>query len=81
MKILRIIGAETDDERTALAEAMTIWSKGGACSDALLNRFPAGRVEIHVASNADGGQGAIIVIDGGILGFHPLDEPGEVTIH
>jgi hypothetical protein len=60
---------------------MMIWSSGGACSEALLKRLPAGRIEIHVGMDADGVKSAIIVIDGGILGFYPLDEPGETTIH
>jgi hypothetical protein len=81
MKILRIIGAATDDQRTALHEAMAIWSQGGTCSPALLHRFPSGRVEIHVVSNADDEKGAIIVIDEGILGFYPLDETDEATVH
>jgi len=81
VKILRIVGAVTGDQYKAIHEAMRIWSTGGACSEGLLKRFPAGRFEIHVVSDVEDEKGAIIVIDGGILGFHPLDEPGETTVH
>jgi hypothetical protein len=51
MRILTIIGASTDDERTALCELMSIWEQGGTCSDALQNRLPIGRADADVASN------------------------------
>jgi hypothetical protein len=81
MRILKIDGASTDDERAALREVIGIWETGGACSDELLNRLPSGRVEVHVAANANNEQLAVIVIENGIVGFHPLDEPGPETTH
>jgi hypothetical protein len=81
VKILRIIGTVTGDQYKAIHEAMEIWSTGTSCSAALLKRFPAGRLEIHVVSDVEDQKGAIIVIDGGTLGFHPLDEPRETTVH
>ncbi len=81
MKILRVIGASTDDERAALADVLAIWEHDGACSAELLGRIPSGRVEIHVASDADVHQLAIIIIEDGIVGFYPLDEPASDITH
>jgi hypothetical protein len=81
MQILRIIGAVTDDQRQAIHKAVAIWSTGGICSKALLERLPDGPIEIHVVSTTGGEKGAIIVIAHGILGFHRLDESVEATIH
>jgi len=59
----------------------SISERGGAWSDALLNRLPFGRVEVHVASNANDQQLAVIVIENGVVGVHPLDEPGPAITH
>jgi hypothetical protein len=79
MQILRIVGASTDDEREALRHVIAVWEIGGACADELLHRMPNGRVEVHVRTND--GTPAVIMIENGIVGFHPLDEPGPALTH
>ena len=81
MKVLSIVGATTDDERTALREALAIWERGGACSRELLGRLPKKRVEVHVSSNTDANHRAIVVIEDGVVGFHPLDDAESWTVH
>jgi hypothetical protein len=81
MKILKISGDTTADQRTALHEALAIWEDGGACSSTLMNRLPISRVEILIAPKSAADALAIIVIEGGIVGVHPLDEPAPDTIH
>jgi hypothetical protein len=75
MKILKIDGASSDDERAALREVLAIWEGDGACSENLRDRLPKGRVEVNVASNVNDQQ------LNGIVGFHPLDERGPTITH
>jgi hypothetical protein len=73
MKIRKVIGVSTEAERTAVGELVTLVERGGPYSAELLDRLPSGRVEIHVTSNADDAQLAVIVIENGVLAFYPLD--------
>ena len=82
MKILKITGATTDDERSAVCEVLSIWEHDGTCPAVLMQRLPSTRVEILIAVNdpydtVDG----IIVIEHNIVAFHPLDNPEPETIH
>jgi hypothetical protein len=81
MNITKIIGASNDDQCAALRQVLAIWERGGDCSAELLARIPTERVEINIESDDDPKALAIIVIEDGIVGFHPLDEPLSDVIH
>ena len=80
MKILKITGATTHDESIALHEILAIWEQGGTCCAALMQRMPKSRVEVLIEAN-EHDRRAIIVIENGIVGVHPLDESEPQTIH
>ena len=74
MTILAIVGAATAEEDTAIREFIAAFI-AGAYSDDHLDRLPRGREEVHVASDANDQQPAVIVIENGALRFEPLDRP------
>ena len=82
MKILKIIGTTTDDERSAVCEVLSIWEQDGTCPADLMQRLPTTRLEILIAfDDPYDTSEAIIVIENNIVAFHPLDNSEPETIH
>jgi hypothetical protein len=68
MKILNIVGTTDADECAALRELVAIWRRGGWYTDALLDRIPDKRVNVHVQA-AVGAERAVFVIEDGVVTF------------
>jgi len=82
MKILRITGATTDDQRRAVCEVLEIWDHDGTCPAELMQRLPTTRLEILIAfDDPYDTSEAIIVIENNRVAFHPLDNSESETIH
>ena len=82
MKILKITGDVTDDDRSALCEFLTIWEHDGTCPAELMQQLPATRLEILIAFDDPYDRSeAIIVIENGVVAFHPLAGSESETIH
>ena len=82
MKILKITGTTTDDERSAVCEVLSIWEQDGTCPADLMQRLPTTRLEILIAfDDPYDTSEAIIVIENNIVAFHPLDNSEPETIH
>ena len=82
MKILKIAGDTTDDERTAVYDVLAVWEHTGTCPAELMQRLPATRLEVLIAfEDLYDRSEAIIVIQNGIVAFHPLDGSESETIH
>jgi hypothetical protein len=82
MKILRITGATTDDERRAVCEVLAIWDHDGTCSADLIQRLPTTRLEILIAfDDPYDTSEAIIVIENNTVSFYPLDNSEPETVH
>lgn len=79
MTITNIVGITDPDQRAAVAELVAIVRRGGAYSSTLLDRLPKGRVEVHIRADT-GGNHAVILLEDGVLRFHPLDavRPGRM---
>jgi hypothetical protein len=82
MKILKILGATTDDQRSAICEVLSIWEHEGTCPADLMQGLPANRLEILIAFDDPSDTfEAIIVIENNIVAYHPLDNSKPETIH
>ena len=75
MKITEIVGTSSDQERKAVRELLATIQRGEFYPEELLRRLPKGRVEVHVASDANDGQLAVIIIEDGRFSFNPLEDP------
>jgi hypothetical protein len=82
VKIVKITGATTDDERRAVYDLLSIWEHDGTCPAVLMQRLPATRLEILIAFDDPYDTfEAIIVIENKVIAFHPLDNSEPETIH
>jgi hypothetical protein len=82
MKILKITGATTDDQRSAVCKVLSIWEHDGTCPADLMQRLPATRLEVLIAfDDPYDTSEAIIVIENNIVAFHPLDNSEPENIH
>jgi hypothetical protein len=65
MTITKIGGAVEADQQAAatLAGLLMMWKHDATDTDALLDRLPRARTEVHVASDADANHTAVMVIE------------------
>ena len=82
MKILKITGDTTDDERNAVRKVLAIWEHDGIWPAELMQQLPPTRLEILIAFDDPYDRSeAIIVIENRIVAFHPLDSSESETVH
>lgn len=74
MRIIRVVGASTRQEKAAVVRLVKAFARGAAPGEHLAANFPRHHIEVQVTASADAQRRATFVFENGTVTFRPDGE-------